>query len=704
MEKISFIVDALNHPPFEKGISTMTELDGKTGGELLGLVCEIVVAIDSDQEGIFKEPFDFRISRIMGFLTVMKFHIPEDQMEDFQNLLYSGDKDIIYTIMHWCLSKFEHLSKRAYLAKFLVPLDIPAEFKKDDLEVDLSKRLKELQTEFKEVHKAAEQVRASGVKPSDLKQEIIQLENDRTQLQNKIQKMKKDMSVDDDRLQEMLRATSALRKEQENEVMHHERLREHRRASQETEMRFTDANRRYQELKSSGIQSQSAQQILTKLSHDVKELQERRDAMERVIAEREMHLEKLQSWDNADRPATDDDVQYKRDQVHELEDTVASLTERLDVAVERNTKLVVSRQASAMAMRKLREKEDEVESLQEEARRLERQIEEKEADIRQRQQQEMQGGGSGRISKAELKKYGQTVKDKIDAYKRMREELAAMRGELVILQRTESILRGRDANLEQFLTELEKQKGVEGYRETQRALIEMTEKTAEIDQMKGATLEDISAMVESINREFKNKQQQLQPLIGELKGVRQEYLEVESQYQEKKLSYEKVAVGLDMEKQSLEKDCTQFQDECLREESRYHQLQNMISLSKIRLARVDQEKEWQSGHGRLMRDFASLKELYTNKLAQQEQLTKQLRKRQKELKENAGALTNQKTNFMTLHALLDAKARSHRGGSLFASSAGDEKNDDMLVGGGAEREVAKRSAGYDSKYDYDDGY
>lgn len=45
----------------------------------------------------------------------------------------------------------------------------------------------------------------------------------------------------------------------------------------------------------------------------------------------------------------------------------------------------------------------------------------------------------------------------------------------------------------------------------------MTEKTAEIDQLKGATLEDISAMVESITREFKNKQQQLQPLIAELK-------------------------------------------------------------------------------------------------------------------------------------------------------------------------------------------
>jgi hypothetical protein len=30
-------------------------------------------------------------------------------------------------------------------------------------------------------------------------------------------------------------------------------------------------------------------------------------------------------------------------------------------------------------------------------------------------------------------------------------------------------------------------------------------------------------------------------------------------------------------------------------------------------------------------------------------LTKQLRKRQKELKENSGALTNQKTNFLVSH-------------------------------------------------------
>lgn len=57
----------------------------------------------------------------------------------------------------------------------------------------------------------------------------------------------------------------------------------------------------------------------------------------------------------------------------------------------------------------------------------------------------------------------------------------------------------------------------QGYRDTQKAIVEMTEKAAEVDQMKGATLEEISAMVEQITREFKNKQAQLQPLIAKLK-------------------------------------------------------------------------------------------------------------------------------------------------------------------------------------------
>jgi hypothetical protein len=94
MERISFIVERLNMPPFSKGFATMADFDSKSSIELLDILCEVVVAIDPEQESIQNDPPDFRVQRIIQFLLVMKFNIPEDQMEDFQGLLMSGDHEV----------------------------------------------------------------------------------------------------------------------------------------------------------------------------------------------------------------------------------------------------------------------------------------------------------------------------------------------------------------------------------------------------------------------------------------------------------------------------------------------------------------------------------------------------------------------------------------------------------------------------------
>jgi len=39
---------------------------------------------------MFNEPAEMRVRRIFQFLTIMKFNIPEDQVEDFQGLLLAG--------------------------------------------------------------------------------------------------------------------------------------------------------------------------------------------------------------------------------------------------------------------------------------------------------------------------------------------------------------------------------------------------------------------------------------------------------------------------------------------------------------------------------------------------------------------------------------------------------------------------------------
>jgi hypothetical protein len=110
----------------------------------------------------------------------------------------------------------------------------------------------------------------------------------------------------------------------------------------------------------------------------------------------------------------------------------------------------------------------------------------------------------------------------------------------------------------------------------------MSEKTAQVDSEKGATLEQISAMVEQISREFKSKMVQIQPLMSELKvtsvGIelffyaslksfrnillcvlsqmlRQEFMDLESKHGEKKAAFDRLTVGLALEQSNIEKEC-----------------------------------------------------------------------------------------------------------------------------------------------------
>lgn len=54
----------------------------------------------------------------------------------------------------------------------------------------------------------------------------------------------------------------------------------------------------------------------------------------------------------------------------------------------------------------------------------------------------------------------------------------------------------------------------------------------------------------------------------------------------------KVAVGLEVERQQLEHQCNGGQDDALAEESRYHFLQSLCSITDARVQRVRQEERY----------------------------------------------------------------------------------------------------------------
>ena len=185
----------------------MTELDGKSPSELLRIICEIIIAVDPDMENLNGETTENKIQRIIQFLQIMKY-IGDDQLENFSSFMMEGDKETMFNTMEWCLNRFEHLKKRAYLAKYLMPLEIPPEFQGDDLVYELSERLKEWQTQFKSVHKTHDQTKNTGLRPAEYKNEILHLEQERTQLSQKIQRLKKEAETDEPYFRDMLKASN----------------------------------------------------------------------------------------------------------------------------------------------------------------------------------------------------------------------------------------------------------------------------------------------------------------------------------------------------------------------------------------------------------------------------------------------------------------------------------------------------------------
>lgn len=55
----------------------------------------------------------------------------------FKQALVTGDKPHIYTAIEWLLQRRADLKTRAYLARFLVKIDIPPEILQDDAVHDL---------------------------------------------------------------------------------------------------------------------------------------------------------------------------------------------------------------------------------------------------------------------------------------------------------------------------------------------------------------------------------------------------------------------------------------------------------------------------------------------------------------------------------------------------------------------------------------
>ncbi|XP_023689615.1 intraflagellar transport protein 81 homolog isoform X1 [Paramormyrops kingsleyae] len=647
-EQIKFIVEQLNKEPFKKNLNLIT-FDSMEPMQLLQTLNDVLAEIDPKQAVDIREEMPEQTARRMfALLATLKYRPPGTSAEasNFRQGLVTGSKPVVHPVLHWLLTRITELKKRAYLAQFLVKLEVPAEFMQDDVVADTFHQYEELVEGFKNYHKECEQLKSSGFSTAEIRRDIGVMEEEKDQLIKRVERLKKRVeSVSSHgRMLELVRQLR-IEKEREESLAHQKQ--EQKNQLFQAEQRLQRCQLQLKELCQAAADARP-ESLMKRLEEEIKfntymvsdklpkELESRRRVvqyLQRVVLEPAMG----------------------QDELEELEDKIQDVNGQINQLIERrmmrsdpmDDKLSLFRQQASIISRKKEAKAEELQEAREELATMER-------ELAQKSSQPLGPGGSEGIRGDEFKRLVGKLRGKSGVFKRRRQELAELRAGFGVLQRTEEILRQRHGAVLQQLQSVEAQKGVSGYSDTQEELERVSTIKSELDEMKGRTLDDMSEMVRKLNSVIMEKKTALAPLIKELRPLRQQCQELTQEYEVKKAQYDSCAAGLESSWSKLEQEVKALREEMTQEESRYHHINCTREIVEMQIQRAADEMKFYVSPDPQERKKA-LREQYMKNIAEQESLGKKLRESQKAVRESHAPNMKQVKMWRDLEQLMECK-------------------------------------------------
>ncbi|KAL7828824.1 hypothetical protein SRHO_G00324580 [Serrasalmus rhombeus] len=650
-EQLKFIVEQLNREPFKKNFNLIT-FDSLEPMQLLQTLNDVLAEIDSKQEIDIREEMPEQTAKRMFTLLGLLKYKPTGGFSDtssFRQGLVTGSKPVIHPILHWLLQRVPELKKRAYLARFLVKLDVPGEFLTDDVISETYHQYEELVEGFKSYHKECEQLRNSGFSTAEIRRDIAAMEEEKDQLIKRVERLRKRVESVSNH-QRMLELARQLRVEKEREESLAHQKQEQKNQLFQAEQRLQRCQIQLKDLRQAASDAKP-ESLMKRLEEEIKfnsymvsdKLPKELERMRRKVH----YLQKV-----ASEPA------MGHAELAELEDKIKQLSQMNQVMEKKVSRsdpmddnLALYRQQASIIARKKEAKAEELQGAREELAGLTRELSSKSNQAR--------GQGGVEIIRAdEFKRYVAKMRGKNITYKKKRQETAELKAEFGILQRTEEILRQRHTAELQQLQTLEAQRGISGFSETQEELERVSAIKSELDELKGRTLDDMSEMVKKLNSAIVEKKSALSPIIKELRPLRQQCQELAEEYDEKKAQYDTCAAGLESNRSKLEQEVRTLREEIAQEENRYHHINCQKEVIEIQMQRAaDEMKVYVSSDPQTRKK--SIREQYMKNIAEQESLGKKLREQQKQVKESHGPNMRQVRMWKDLEQLLECKKQCY---------------------------------------------
>ena len=648
-QQLRFIVDTLNQPPFSRKYNLVT-FDSLDSFNLLQVLNDVLSEISPDHKiDLRGEPPDQTAIRIFSLLRVLKYKPKTDQgggLNAFRQGLMQGDKPTIYPLLQWLLERLSELKKRAYLARFLGKIEVPSEFLQDEVMIEAKAIHDELLEQFKELHKTVQQQRSSQFNVAEVRKDIASMEEEKEQLIKRTERLKQKAASTPNHT-EMLEAARQLRKEKDRELELANQKVEQKNQLLHAQQKTQRLQKQLEDMKSSS-QDLTPKGLISKLGEEntLKRILTEESMPKKVEAKRKECIEL--EWVLAEPIMSELDLDTIRQEIEEANEEVARLMEkRMPGSDPIQDKLALFRQQASIIARKKEAAAEAYKTLTDELAAVEAELQSKRDQLR-----EFDGGEV--LREDEFKRFVNRLRTMNATYKKKKAELSTFKAEYGVLARTEEILKSRDENIEELVAVLEQEKGVQGYRETQDALEEVSTAKGEFDERKGAVLEEMARAIEQLTAAIESKKAFLAPLIKEVRPLRLRHQEVQAQHTEKKVAYDGLAAGYEGQRSNLEKEVKAYWEETTAEESRYHYLQYMLKSVKLQEQKVAAEMQcYVSSDPAEKRK--SLRDQFTRKIQEQENLGKALRDKQKEVKETHGDTMKQVKMWKDLKRLFEVK-------------------------------------------------
>ncbi|XP_061672641.1 intraflagellar transport protein 81 homolog [Syngnathoides biaculeatus] len=647
-EQLKFIVEELNKDPFRKNFNLIT-FDSLEPMQLLQILNDVLAEVDPKQAlDIREEMPEQTAKRMCALLGMLKYKPPGNQsdLSSFRQGLVVGSKPAVHPILHWLLQRVPELKKRAYLARFLVKLDVPAEFLGDDVISDTYHQYEELVEGFKANHKECEQLRTSGFSTAEIRRDISAMEEEKGPLIKRVERLKKRVDSVSNH-QQMLEQARQLRVEKKREEHLAHQKQEQKNQLFQAQQRLQRLQQQLKDMRHAAVDA-SPDSLMKRLEEEIKinsymvseKLPKELEVLRRTV----QYLQKV-----ASEPAMGHgDLLELRDKIKGVDMQINQLIEKKMMRSDPiDDKLTLYRQQASIIIRKKEAKAEELQEAREELAAAER-------ELKHRTSQALASNGEEVIRGDELKRLVVKLRSKGTVYKKKRQEIAELKAEYGVLQRTEEILKQRHEAVQEKLQSMEAEKGISGYSNTQDELERVSAIKSELDEKKGRTLDDMSEMVKQLNSMIAAKKSALAPNIKELRSLRQQSQVLNQEYEEKKCQYESCAAGLDSNRSKLEQEVKALREETAQEENRYHYINCKSEITEMQIQRAAEEmKAYVSSD--VQERKRAIRELYMKNIAEQELLGKKLREKQKMVRESHSTNMDQMKMWQDLEQLMECK-------------------------------------------------